>query len=177
MGIPSFHIRDIPEDGMTVDVAIDTATMRGLLEGSEYAPADESCGSAHVQIDRHERAVTLTGSVDATLRASCVRCLEPIDVKAHADFTLYLTPAASAKPHRANEEIELSADELDQDHYVDDRIELAPWLREQILLEAPTFPECPNGCAAPIKMPAIVVQTEHKVDPRLAPLQKFSKKR
>ena len=67
--------------------------------------------------------------------------------------------------------------DLDADHYENDRIELDRWVREQILLEAPVNPECPQGCAAPIQMPATEEKAERSVDPRLAPLQKFSKKR
>ncbi len=177
MALPSFHLRDIPDEGITVDAAIDAATMRGMLEGSEFTPAKDPAGSVHVRIDKHGRDVTLTGKVDATLHATCGRCLEPVDVTSHSDFVLHLTPPpANVDPRRAHDELELSADELDQDHYENDRVELAHWIREQILLEAPTNPECPQGCAAPIHMPPTEEKT-HEVDPRLAPLQKFSKKR
>jgi uncharacterized metal-binding protein YceD (DUF177 family) len=178
MALPTFQLRDIPEDGIEVDTAIDAATLRGMLEGSEFGPAGDPAGKVHVRIDKHDANVTLTGSVDATLTATCVRCLEPVEVKSHSDFTLFLTPApAHVDPKRAHTEVDLSADDLDEDHYENDRIELARWVREQILREAPTNPECPNGCKVPIQMPATEEKIEKSIDPRLAPLQQFSKKR
>jgi uncharacterized protein len=177
MTLPSFQLRDIPDDGITVEAALDAATLGSMLEGSEFAPVGDPPGQTRVRIDKHDRDVTLVGTVDATLRGTCARCLEPVDLPVHADFVLHLTPAAGAGALRAHEEIDLKPEDLDEDHYVDDRIELAQWIREQILLEAPQFPECPKGCAAPIQMPATEAKTEHTVDPRLAPLQQFSKKR
>ncbi len=178
MTLPTFHLRDIPDDGITVDTDLDRATLLGMLEESEFTPAGDPAGHVHVRIDKHDRDVTLVGKVDAKLSATCVRCLEPCEVTSHADFVLHLTPApAGVDPKRAHSEVDLAESDLDADHYENDRIELDRWVREQILLEAPVNPECPQGCSAPIQMPATEEKAERSVDPRLAPLQNFSKKR
>ena len=92
-----------------------------------------------------------------------------------------LTIIPSSKPTfyspRPHEEVDLAPEDLDEDLYEDDRIELDRSVREQILLEAPRFPQCAGECAAPIQMPKTEAEPAHGVDPRLAPLLKFSKKR
>lgn len=177
MPLPRFQLRDIPDEGLTVDTALDATTLRAMLDGSEYAPGGDPSGKVTVRIDTLERDVILVGTVDASLRGTCVRCLEPVDVATHADFSLHLRPANAVSAHGVRDEVELAPEELDEDQYDGEVVELDRWVREQILLEAPQFPQCAGECAAPIQLPAIEAEPAHAVDPRLAPLQKFSKKR
>jgi uncharacterized protein len=174
MSLPAIHLRDIPDDGLTVDAPLDGAWLGLDHADSGYSPVDARKATAHVRHEKHGRDVTLTGTVDAPVQAPCVRCLEPVALDVHADFALHLEPKPAKSPHAPHEELDLKADELDADYYENDTIDLDRWVREQVLLEVPTHPSCPEPCVHPIVAPR-EERAHGEIDPRLAPLKHFLK--
>lgn len=188
MALPIIQLKDIPADGLTVDASIDAGWLRRELETTGFEPASDPAGTAHVRVDLSGRDVILTGNARVKLRGECVRCLAPVELEVAPEFTLHLVPAptaprasnAAGTPRRSKHaEVELSAEELDQDVYEDERVDLGHWVREQILLEAPAHPTCPDACANPIvaPQPADAAGERHAIDPRLAPLQNLVTKK
>jgi uncharacterized metal-binding protein YceD (DUF177 family) len=176
MPLPTIHLNEVPEDGLTVEATLDAAWLRSALVETGYEPASDPAGRATLRLDKHGRDVLLSGTVDAKLTSACVRCLTGVPLDVHAEFTLNLEPATT-RPHPGRkEEVELTADELDVDVYENDRIDLGHWVREQILLEAPAYPTCPERCAEPIEVPQPNPIERDAIDPRLAPLKKLTNK-
>ncbi len=175
MAPPVIHIDRIPDEGLPMELVLDTAWLDEVFGATELTTTPGGTGRASLRLDLSERNVYVSGRFEVAAQATCVACLDPITLDLRADVTLHLEPAATAKPGRGpHEEVELTRDELDVDVYTDDRIDLAHWLREAILLEAPLHPRhevCPTLIAMPTQQSA-----HDTVDPRLAPLARFLKK-
>lgn len=76
-----------------------------------------------------------------------------------------------------DEEIEISAEDADLDTYEGEEVVLDPFVREALLLETPTFPLCSDACEGITPPPEARPRPDAEapgVDPRLAPLLKFS---
>jgi uncharacterized metal-binding protein YceD (DUF177 family) len=176
MAPPVILLDRIPDDGLQQELVLDDAWLTEVLEDTGLMTIAGSPGSASVRLDRDERSVFLSGRFEVPVQADCVACLERLTLSLLADLSLHLEPAASAKaPKATHEEVELSRDELDVDEYVDDRIDLAHWLREAILLEAPLHPRH-EVCPVALEMPSAPPSARDVIDPRLAPLARFMKK-
>lgn len=82
------------------------------------------------------------GHISGNVVGHCGRCLEDYAFPLEADFNVVLVP----KTDDASPEAELSDDELDLSVYEGTEIDLAPLLREQVILALPTRPLCDEGC-------------------------------
>jgi uncharacterized metal-binding protein YceD (DUF177 family) len=171
MRLPSVQLRDIPESGLDLEPVLSAAWLREALEGTGAEPTSDPAGSVHVRLDRSDPDVIVNVRGAVRVRATCVRCLEPVELEVPCTTALLLEPASSAsRATRPGEERELSADDLDKDVYHDDKIDLAHWIREQILVELPAHPTH-EDCRPPHAAEAEVARR----DPRLAVLEKFKK--
>lgn len=173
---PTVTVDSIPEEGLPLTLALDPAWLAGVLADASMKPVEGTHAGAKLRLDRDGDDVTVSGTLKARVAAECVACLEPVELPIETEFQLHLSPAAKARPRRPGEEVELSPDELDADHYADGKVELAHWLREQLLLEAPVHPrhegDCPHALI-PTTTPVPNGGAERPVDPRLAPLLKL----
>lgn len=176
MAPPVIIFDRIPDDGLQQELVLDEAWVAQVLDTTHLMTVPGAPGSASVRLDKDGRNVFLSGRFEVTVQADCVACLERLTLTLGADLVLHLEPAGTAKPGKAtHEEVELSRDELDVDVYTDDRIDLAHWLREAILLEAPLHPRH-EVCPVKLEMPAVPPSARVAIDPRLAPLARFIKK-
>lgn len=72
------------------------------------------------------------GTVDTVLHMRCERCLEPLTLPVHAEVDLLVIAAGAPVPE--------SAGELNIVEVVDERLELAGLVEEEVLLAVPQFP-------------------------------------
>jgi uncharacterized metal-binding protein YceD (DUF177 family) len=176
---PTVSVDTIPEEGTSLALALDSAWLSQVFADAAMRPVEGSRASAKLRLDRDGADVIVSGTVKARVAADCVACLEPVELPVETEFQLVLSPAAKAPARRPGEEVELSAGELDADFYTDGQVDLAHWLREQLLLEAPVHPrhegDCPRALLTNPTTPAPNGGAERAVDPRLAPLLKFRK--
>ena len=99
--------------------------------------------SLALQIRKDGDKCRVVGRVQAVLRLTCSRCLDPFEVD--NDLTvdlLYL-------PHSANQgeaEHEITEDDLSTAFYRDDQIDLVQMVREQFQLAVPMKPLCRDDC-------------------------------
>lgn len=174
---PVINIDQIPPgEGLSLDLTLDPSWLATVLDGTEVSLSQGFTHRARVRLDLDGRDVIVSGDIALRVRAECVACLAPVDLDVGGEFQLLLEPAGKRAKPGAHDEVELSAGELDVDEYRDDRVDLAHWLREQVLLEVPPHPRHPEDCPEPLR-----VQTsappEPTVDPRLMPLMKFAEKK
>ncbi len=176
---PTLKVERIPEEGLELEIPFDPAWLGEVLASAELAPAPGREGGARVRVDLDRRSVILSGRFDTAATATCVACLEPVEIALGAEFTLMLEPATPAvnvaQRGAAPDERELTPDELDVDTYEDGEVDLARWLREQVVLEAPVHPRHEGDCPTPLNAP----HADHGAadaaadDPRLAPLRRL----
>lgn len=89
--------------------------------------------------------VLVTGSADVLVSAECSRCLDPFEWHEELDLTeLFRYPATDARGAVVEEEDE-TGDPLPL--LEDDLIDLAPTLRDAVVLDLPLAPLCSEDCA------------------------------
>jgi uncharacterized protein len=83
------------------------------------------------------RGVWVRGTLEARLRATCRRCLEPLELEICEDFDWLFDPKVSeADADLTLYPLDLRAEEID----------LRDPLRERLLLAVPAFPVCAERC-------------------------------
>lgn len=94
----------------------------------------------HVRLSLRETGdggIHVTGTVDAVVELPCRRCLEEVDVE------LQLQVDWLFEPEVVEDAEEEGMFTLDPEEGV---LDLTPRVREEILLEAPAYPICREGC-------------------------------
>lgn len=147
-------IADIPDEGVSLSGAV-TAEELALAESDAMLHGPLAVG---LDLRAVDGTVCVTGVVEGTAIRQCVRCLkdfeEPIafSVRAAYERELKSPPAAAKRVDGRNKKPasapETEPDEVNDDiyHYTGDHLELAPMLREQVILAAPMHPLCQEDC-------------------------------
>jgi uncharacterized protein len=146
-------LTEITVDGLSL-VGEVTAEELGLTADDALLP-----GPLAVSLDltNIEGLVTVTGVLEGTIVRECVRCLkeyeDPLAFSVRAAFIQ--EPKSAPRhpkridPRRARAEIteaEPEEEPDDQYHYQGNQLELAPMLREHVILSAPMQPICSDDC-------------------------------
>jgi uncharacterized protein len=147
-------IADITDAGLSLSGDV-TADEMGLTEADAVVQGPLAVG---LDIRKVEGTVCVTGVVEGTAVRQCVRCLkefeEPIafSVRVAYERELKQPPAGPKRDdHRkrpAPTVVGADPDEQNDDiyHYIGDHLDLAPMLREQVILAAPMHPLCRDEC-------------------------------
>jgi uncharacterized protein len=105
-----------------------------------------------------DRTICVTGVVEGTAVRQCVRCLKEFDDPvAFSVRVAYEREGKAVVPavrqdvrgkKKSSQEVEAKPDEPSDDlyHYSGDQVELAPMLREQLILASPMHPLCTETC-------------------------------
>lgn len=138
------EIKDIGPPGLRVTRRLDDAATRKLLQEGEFELLAEPAG---VEVDLTlylaEEAVVARGRVSGHFSVVCGRCLGICTITVdEPEATLTFLPPAELGP----EEEELSAEDLDTAFHDGDTLDLAPMVREQLLLAIPITPLCDEEC-------------------------------
>jgi uncharacterized protein len=96
------------------------------------------------------RKVLVQGRATVPLRGQCKRCLKPVILDETVDFIRNYVPEDQLHGRREIKAGELEAsfdpETTDEEGYAGKEIDLAPAIREQILLSAPASPVCREDC-------------------------------
>jgi uncharacterized protein len=146
-------LTEITVDGLSL-VGEVTAEELGLTADDALLP-----GPVAVSLDltNIEGLVAVTGVLEGTIVRECVRCLKEYDDPlAFSVRTAFIQEPKSAPrhpkridPRRARAEVteaEPEEEPDDQYHYQGNQLELAPMLREHVILSAPMQPICSDDC-------------------------------
>ena len=146
-------LADITANGLSL-VGEATAEELGLTEDDAVLS-----GPLAVSLDltNIEGLIAVTGVLEGTIVRECVRCLkgyeDPLAFSVRAAFIpepkLGPRHPKRVDPRRARVEVveaELEEETDDQYHYQGNQLELAPMLREHVILSAPMQPLCSDDC-------------------------------
>lgn len=97
----------------------------------------------HLVYYRSGREIFFRGSFDGILEGRCSRCLRSYSFPLNKDFDFVLSPDPSKSGRKVEE---LKREDLGLSYYSSDEINLAPLIREQVLLALPTRPLCKENC-------------------------------
>jgi uncharacterized protein len=137
-----YKIKDIPSEGMLVQLDLPRTLLADALEGLD-ADLDASTGNLRVELtkDRDEN-VYVRGDVKALVTVPCSSCLGPALVKVATPLNMTFVEEGA--------EVEASEDPLDDVDVAThdgEHVDLAPIVREQIILSVPMSPHCRENCA------------------------------
>lgn len=153
MTLPSPHLTEIPDEGMSLTCAVQPDELDLGLKDAQVRGEF----SLSVQIAKVGRCLHVVGVLEGTFVRHCVRCLKEYDDPASLSFAVEYRrderasrQARSSDKHvrEAPEQAEQEAAEDDDDVYfmVGEQLELAEMLREQVILAEPMQPLCHDDC-------------------------------
>jgi len=144
------------------DIAAEGLSLSGDLTGEEVGLTDGDVsirGTLAVGLDLRaiERTIYVTGVVEGTAVRQCVRCLKDFDDPLAFSLRVAYEREAKApnavakrddprKKSTAPPEGEAEEQNDDLYYFAGDHLELAPMLREQLILAAPMHPLCSEEC-------------------------------
>lgn len=112
---------------------------------------DEVVGVANVDIDVEAQKgdfagqYVVSGTVKFQADLLCSRCLDPLPFADTSSFTVRYVPRPAAQP-LAEEEHEVTAEELDVEYYAERKLPLTELALEQIQLAIPMKSLCEESC-------------------------------
>lgn len=149
-------IVDIGQEGLSLSCTV-TGQQLGLDQ-----PEEKFDGPLAINLTLTQQGgpITVTGSLEGTAIRQCVRCLtdfsDPLEVSVYAEFVRQpedqaKVPAESSQRghKRASETAEPPTETEEEDEvylYQGDHLDLAPMVREQVILAAPMQPLCREDC-------------------------------
>lgn len=148
-------IADIPNEGLSIAGDV-TAEELGLTESDTVLTGPLAVG---LDLRAVDGTVCVTGVIEGTAVRQCVRCLKDFEEPIAFSVRVAYEREAKAAPAVAKREdprkkkavpVEEAASEEHNDdiyYYAGDHLELAPMLREQLILAAPMHPLCREDCA------------------------------
>jgi uncharacterized protein len=137
-----YKIKDIPSEGLLCDQEIPRSLFADALEGTD-ADLAATTGSIRAELTRdRDENVFARGDLKALVTLPCASCLGPALVKVSAPIKMTFVadgdePAASDDP----------LDDVDVATHDGETVDLAPIVREQIILALPMSPHCRDNCA------------------------------
>lgn len=87
--------------------------------------------------------IRVRGHIGTLLKATCDRCLGPVDLRVERDFDLFYRPVATIA---REEEVEVPEDEAEVGFYSGDGVALADVVTEQVILAVPMKIVCQVEC-------------------------------
>ncbi|HYR20872.1 MAG TPA: DUF177 domain-containing protein [Myxococcales bacterium] len=153
----TIDVDGIAESGQEWQADLPREFIDAVLRGeppTEYHAA----GAAHVRgrLTKLGRSVLLQSHFTVPLEGQCKRCLKKVRLDEPIDLTLTYVPREGPapeqprRPARDRGEPEQAAsfdpETVDEELYSGKTIDLAPALREQILLAVPPSPVCDEAC-------------------------------
>jgi uncharacterized protein len=176
MGAPEFTIStgDLDSGGRKYVFPVRAAWMRGALEEHEATAAGPD-GTLDIRASKSGNDIVVHGTLSAVLSVPCARCLEPVEVPVHEPVSALFAPRASPS-HAGEKGREISPEEADTLPYDGETAVLDDFVRDELILETPSFPLCSEDC--PGISPSLTPRGENSapaepVDPRLSPLRRL----
>jgi uncharacterized protein len=152
MAAPSFHLTEIPEEGLSV--ACEVAPVDLGLTPEEVRVIGDLAVS--LDIAMAGKRIDVNGRLNGTFRRQCVRCLkefdETVEVPLAAEYAcdppVKRPPKHPVSDARPADRQRGEDDGLDEEVYpcAGDRLEVADMLREHVILSIPMQPLCREDC-------------------------------
>ncbi len=137
-----FKVDDIPPQGLDLDLDMSPDSAKSHL--SSQAPDGlKLVGhlTGRLQVMPTGRKVIVRGSIMAPLLVECARCLEHFEFPAREDIFVVFTSLSDT-----DDKEELRAEELNQEIFSGEEIELWPIIEEHLLLGLPFKLLCSEEC-------------------------------
>jgi uncharacterized protein len=153
MSVLEIPIREIESDLVSRRFEPDADVLKELFSDieDEYRLMDPENVDIQLQLWIEDETINVTGVVQGEFGYQCGRCLQDrvLDVRASVDNVLMPESRYRAE-YEVEEEIELDPADLNVSFYSGELLDLAPIIRESVLLELPHYSPCtrdnPDQC-------------------------------
>jgi uncharacterized protein len=137
-------VDQIPDTGLQLDLTYDKDWLKRIQKGHREEDFDFTTPiTAHLELNRSGKNVSIMGELAGELRPKCSRCLKSFKYNLVTNFQGSLTPL----PQRfENEDIELSGEDMEFSFYQGGEIDLDEVISEQLVLAVPLNPLCQEEC-------------------------------
>lgn len=132
----------LPEEGLRLAFSEGAAWFKDCFANDELPEFSLVKADVDCLVTRSGDTIYIRGKLTAQISQACSRCLEPATVSIGGDFAYTLVPEKA----QVEEDLELTAEELEMSYYHGDFIDLAPMICEQIVLQAPMRVLCTDDC-------------------------------
>jgi uncharacterized protein len=177
-------VRELPtRRRFEVDGTLAQQWLRGLPMRDALDTNDTDAGGiAELELYADGSHAFAAGTFRGFVTVACSRCVEPVRLDIDDKVRLTFMPAsalpdaeAAQAPDPSGEGDELAAEDVDTFPFDGDRIDLEPFLREELVLAVPFAPLCSEGCKGLCAQCGADLNREscgcqRPVDPRLAAL-------
>lgn len=165
----------IPPEGLKLQFSVNEKRLQEIWPDNEKMDFTFYGADLSFEVKRIGETVYIEGDIHTTVDLACCRCLETTTQDLDTRFKYSFSPSQS----HMNEEIELSAEDLEVGYYDNDSIDLDQIAFEQISLQIPMKAVCSESCkglcpqcGTNLNISSCTCQNEF-VDDRLAALKKF----
>ena len=136
-----YKIKDIPSEGLVVDQALSVELLTEALDGMD-ADLERSAAAVRLDVSKVQDDVFVRGSVKATIGVPCSACLKPARAEVDVPVKMIFRLDEGAPDVEDDDPLE------DTDFGVHDGkwLELAPMIRELLILSVPMSPRCREDC-------------------------------
>ena len=139
-----FRLRDLPE---TREFSLTEAFLRDALAAipGQATLDDPNLGTVAVTVEvvEEQGTVLARGSLQGSAKVACSRCLGPVALPIDDHFTLTFLPHDD---HVDGEDVELEDDDIDVATHDGELVDIAPVLRDHVVLSVPYAPLCAETC-------------------------------
>lgn len=136
--------------------------------------------SGHIELNRYGEEVHCQFNIGFSYKTQCAHCGEDLNRKIDLKWDTHLSPWKPDPKQPAlaeDEEIELTADDLNFSFYENEEVDLEPLLNDEISLSMPYNDYCEDTQACKQRLQAYLsAKTDPDVDPRWADLRNFKTK-
>jgi len=139
-----FRLRDLPESRA---FSLGEAFLRDALAAIPGSSSLEepSLGSIDVEVEVTEEQGTALaqGTLRGSIKVACSRCLGAVSLPVNERFVLTFLPHESQVE---GEDVELDEEDIDVATHDGEQVDIAPVLRDHIVLSVPYAPLCSESC-------------------------------
>ena len=173
-GVVKVVIRELREGSNAIQFPIPSERLNEIVADQDDLYSATTPGSVDLDLQKYSGLMHLSGTVAADISFDCARCLASRPRSLHIGIQWTLIPRPVGEKLSAEEEVELSDDDLNTSYYEGEEIDLGELAREAILLELDPIPSCgPDEDCVPAVEITVVDPNARAEDPRWAPLKKM----
>ena len=138
-----FKVADLPPDGAAIPLDISAVEFKALSRSHEHNSGLELAAplTGRLKIEPARDRVVVRGGFQTVVRLACSRCLEEYEQPVDEEVVVVFSPAADEE---SLEEVEIQ--DLNEEYYHGDEIDLWPMLEEQLMLSLPIKSLCREDC-------------------------------
>lgn len=165
----------LPEEGLPLSFSEGAVWFKECFSDDELPEFSMVKVDVNCLVTRSGDTIYIRGELAAQISQECARCLELTTIPIGGEFIYTLVPAKA----ELEEDLELTAQELETSYYRGEFIDLAPMICEQIVLHAPMRILCADDCKGLCPRCGVNLNTgscncrSDVVDDRLAVMKKF----